>query len=62
MSERPGKQARKDVLMQLQQENATVNRIKRDKICVIITRKKNCSWVEDLDARERLNKCQRVYH
>lgn len=37
-------------------------RIKLDRVCVIITQKKNSSWVEDLDALERLNTCRIVYH
>jgi hypothetical protein len=53
--------------LQLNQEKISdqsnsANIIKCDRICVIITQKKNSSWVDDLDARERLNKCQRVYH
>jgi hypothetical protein len=39
-----------------------INSIKAERVCVIITRNKNSSWVDDLDARERLNKCQRVFH
>lgn len=62
MSETPEKRAKSDAPIQLQQESVSVNRIKRDKICVIITQKKNISWVEDLDARERLSRCQRVFH
>jgi hypothetical protein len=44
------------------EQNSTCNRIKFNKVCVIITQKKNSSWVDDLDARERLNKCQVVFH
>lgn len=33
-----------------------------DRVCVIITQKKNNSWVEDLDALEKLTRNQRVYH
>jgi hypothetical protein len=53
--------------LQLVQEKASdvinkTNIIKADKVCVIITQKKNSSWIDDLDAREKLNKCQRVFH
>ena len=44
------------------EQNSSCNRIKSNKVCVIITQKKNSSWVDDLDARERLNKCQVVFH
>ncbi len=44
------------------EQNSSCNRIKSDRVCVIITQKKNSSWVDDLDARERLNKCQVVFH
>ncbi len=44
------------------EQNSNCNRIKTDRVCVIITQKKNSSWVDDLDARERLNKCQVVFH
>ena len=44
------------------EQNSSCNRIKSDRVCVIITQKKNSSWVDDLDTRERLNKCQVVFH
>lgn len=44
------------------EQKSTCNKIKSDRVCVIITQKKNSSWIDDLDARERLNKCQRVFH
>jgi len=44
------------------EQNSSCNRIKSDRVCVIITQKKNSSWVDDLDARERLNKYQVVFH
>lgn len=44
------------------EQNSSCNRIKSNKVCVIITQKKNSSWVDDLDARERLNKFQVVFH
>ncbi|BHH83510.1 hypothetical protein [Desulforhopalus sp. 52FAK] len=47
---------------QLSDHNKTNNIVTPDRVCVIITQKKNSSWVDDLDARERLNKCQRVFH
>ena len=54
-----------DVLVQQEQtveQKSTCNKIKSDRVCVIITQKKNSSWIDDLDARERLNKCLRVFH
>ncbi len=54
-----------DVHVQQEQtveQKSTCNKIKSDRVCVIITQKKNSSWIDDLDARERLNKCQRVFH
>jgi hypothetical protein len=54
-----------DVQVQQEQtveQKSTCNKIKSDRICVIITQNKNSSWIDDLDARERLNKCQRVFH
>ena len=47
---------------QLSDQSKAKNIISPDRVCVIITQKKNSSWVDDLDARERLNKCQRVFH
>ena len=44
------------------EQNSNCKRIKTDRVCIIITQKKNSSWVDDLDARERLNKCQVVFH
>lgn len=44
------------------EQKSSCNRIKSDRVCVIITQKKNSSWVDDLDARERLNKYQVVFH
>lgn len=44
------------------EQNSTCKKIKSNRVCVIITQKKNSSWIDDLDARERLNKCQRVFH
>lgn len=53
--------------VQVKQENSVEQKspcktIKSDRVCVIITQNKNSSWIDDLDARERLNKCQRVFH
>lgn len=33
-----------------------------NRVHVIITQKKQNSWVEDLDEREKLRKLQRVFH
>lgn len=46
----------------LTEQNPDANMIEPNEIRVIITQNKNSSWIEDLDARERLNKCKRVYH
>jgi hypothetical protein len=32
------------------------------RVCFIITKNKNNSWVDDLHAQEQLNKMERVYH
>lgn len=47
---------------QLSDQLDTAKKNRSDRVCVIITQKKNSSWVDDLDARERLNRCQRVFH
>lgn len=47
---------------QLSDQIDTTKENRSDRVCVIITQKKNSSWIDDLDARERLNKCQRVFH
>ncbi|PHR29386.1 MAG: hypothetical protein COA36_04075 [Desulfotalea sp.] len=44
------------------EQNSNGDWDKYDRVCVIITQRKNSSWVDDLDARERLNTCQRVFH
>jgi len=44
------------------EQKSNCNIIKSDRVCVIITQKKNSSWVDDLDVRERLNKLQVVFH
>ena len=33
-----------------------------ERVCFVITKNKNSSWVDDLDAQERLNQITRVYH
>jgi hypothetical protein len=32
------------------------------RVCFIITKNKNNSWVDDLHAQEQLNKMERVFH
>lgn len=44
------------------EQNSSNNRIKSNRVCVIITQRKNSSWIDDLDARERLNKCRVVFN
>lgn len=44
------------------EQDSRYDRITSDRFCVIITQKKNSSWVDDLDALERLNTCRIVYH
>ncbi|MFT5701665.1 MAG: hypothetical protein ACI8ZB_004560 [Desulforhopalus sp.] len=67
MSEDIGKARKKNKTthqqpIQIAEKTPNVNSLKKNRVCVIITQKKNSSWVDDLDARERLNKCQRVFH
>jgi hypothetical protein len=38
------------------------NKVSVSPVRVIITMKKNSSWVDDLDAHERLTVIQRVFH
>jgi hypothetical protein len=40
--------------------NITVGHSER--VCFVITKKKQNSWVDDLDAREKLNQITRIYH
>ncbi len=36
--------------------------VERHRVHVIITQRKNSSWVNDLDAREKINQLNRIYH
>ena len=67
MSEELSDSRKQATLPSLNQEQPAIGRpkissSKSARVCVIITRNKNSSWIEDLDARERLNRCQRVFH
>ncbi len=40
----------------------TINFGHSERVCFVITKKKQNSWVDDLDAREKLNQITRIYH
>lgn len=42
--------------------NKRIDNFGYDRIHVIITNKKQNSWVDDLDEREKLSQIQRVFH